>query len=62
MRKQIANIITIGRILGCICLLFCPVFSIGFYAIYIFCESTTSNAIPCLVVDLDWCDSSHENR
>ena len=37
MRKQIANIITISRILSCIYLLLCPVFSIGFYIMYLFC-------------------------
>lgn len=40
MRKQIANIITIIRILGCICLLFCPVFSIRFYVTYLLCGIT----------------------
>ncbi len=40
MRKQIANIITISRILSCIYLLFCPVFSISFYIIYLFCGIT----------------------
>ena len=40
MRKQIANIITISRILSSIYLLFCPVFSICFYSIYIFCGIT----------------------
>ena len=37
MKKQAANIITISRILSCIALLVCPVFSIGFYIIYLFC-------------------------
>jgi len=37
MRKQIANIITISRILSSIYLLFCPVFSISFYSMYLFC-------------------------
>ena len=40
MRKQIANIITISRILGCISLLFCPAFSISFYIMYLFCGIT----------------------
>ena len=40
MRKQIANIITISRILSCIYLLLCPVFSISFYIIYLFCGIT----------------------
>jgi len=40
MRKQIANIITISRILCSICLLFYPVFSIGFYILYLFCGFT----------------------
>ena len=37
MRKQIANIMTISRILCSIGLLCCPVFSIGFYILYLFC-------------------------
>lgn len=37
MVKQIANIITGFRILGTILLLFFPLFSLGFYATYIFC-------------------------
>ena len=40
MRKQIANIITISRILGCMGLLFCPVFSMVFYILYLFCGMT----------------------
>ena len=40
MRKQIANIITISRILSCICLLRCHVFSISFYIMYLFCGIT----------------------
>ncbi len=40
MRKQIANIITISRILSCIYLLLCPVFSIDFYIMYLFCGIT----------------------
>ena len=39
-RKQIANIITISRILSSIYLLFCPVFSIRFYIMYLFCGIT----------------------
>ena len=40
MKKQIANIITSCRILGSIGLLFCPVFSDGFYVLYLFCGLT----------------------
>ena len=40
MRKQIANIITISRILCCIYLLFFSVFSISFYIMYLFCGIT----------------------
>ena len=40
MRKQIANIITTSRILSSICLLLCPVFSISFYIIYLYCGIT----------------------
>ena len=40
MKKQIANIITSCRILLSITLLFCPVFSIGFYSIYLLCGIT----------------------
>ena len=40
MKKQIANIITVSRILGSICLLFCPVFSVAFYIAYLFCGIT----------------------
>ena len=40
MRKQIANIMTISRILCSICLLLCPIFSIGFYILYLFCGFT----------------------
>ena len=36
MRKYIANIVTGSRILCSVYLLFCPMFSIGFYIIYIF--------------------------
>ena len=39
-RKQIANIITISRILGSIYLLYSPVFSISFYIMYLFCGIT----------------------
>lgn len=40
MKKQIANIITSSRIVGAICLLFCPVFSVVFYILYVFCGIT----------------------
>ena len=40
MRKQIANIITISRILSSIYLLFCPVFSVSFYIMYLICGIT----------------------
>lgn len=40
MRKQLANIITISRILCSICLLCCPVLSFGFYTVYLFCGFT----------------------
>ena len=40
MRKQIANIITSCRILLSIILLFCPVFSVCFYGIYLLCGFT----------------------
>ena len=40
MRKQLANVITISRILCSIGMLYCPVFSFGFYAIYLFCGFT----------------------
>ena len=40
MKKQIANIMTSCRILLSITLLFCPVFSIGFYSIYLLCGFT----------------------
>ena len=40
MKKQIANILTFCRILGSIGLLFCPVFSAGFYGLYLFCGLT----------------------
>ena len=40
MKKQIANIITSCRILGSIGLLFCPVYSVCFYGLYIFCGLT----------------------
>ena len=40
MKKQIANIITLCRILGSIGLLFCPVFSDCFYVLYLFCGLT----------------------
>ena len=40
MRKKIANIITISRILCGVCLLFCPVLSICFNVLYLFCGLT----------------------
>ena len=40
MKKQIANIISSCRILFSICLLLCPVFSVGFYCTYILCGFT----------------------
>ena len=40
MGKKIANIITISRILCSVCMLFCPVFSICFYVMYLFCGFT----------------------
>ena len=40
MKKQIANIMTSSRILLSITLLFCPVFSVGFYCTYILCGFT----------------------
>ena len=40
MKKQIANIMTGCRILLSIILLFCPIFSVGFYGIYLLCGFT----------------------
>ena len=40
MKKQIANLITSCRILLSIILLFCPVFSVCFYGIYLLCGFT----------------------
>lgn len=40
MKKHIANIISSCRILFSICLLFCPVFSVRFYSIYLLCGFT----------------------
>jgi len=40
MRKQTANIITSSRILCSICLWFCPMFSVSFYILYLFCGIT----------------------
>ena len=37
MKRQIANIITGCRILGSVLLLFFPIFSLKFYALYLFC-------------------------
>ena len=38
MKKQFANILTGFRMLCSMGLLFCPVFSIGFYVLYLFCS------------------------
>ena len=40
MKKQIANIITLCRMIGSIGLLLCPVFSDCFYGLYLFCGLT----------------------
>lgn len=40
MKQQIANLITLCRIFGSIGLLFCPVFSVCFYGLYLFCGLT----------------------
>ena len=40
MKNQIANIITGSRILCSILILFCPVFSVWFYATYLLCGFT----------------------
>jgi len=40
MKKQIANIITLCRMIGSVGLLFCPVFSACFYGLYLFCGLT----------------------
>ena len=40
MKKHIANIMTSCRILLSIILLFCPIFSVGFYGIYLLCGFT----------------------
>ena len=40
MRKNIANIITISRILCSVCMLFCRMVSICFYVMYLFCGFT----------------------
>ncbi len=37
MKKHIANILTVSRIIGSVLLLFFPVFSLAFYVIYLFC-------------------------
>ena len=37
MVKHLPNMITVCRILGSVFLLFCPVFSVPFYALYLFC-------------------------
>ena len=40
MKKQIANILTLCRMLGSMGLLLCPVFSACFYRLYLFCGLT----------------------
>ena len=40
MKKQIANIVTSSLILCSICLLLCPVFSVVFHIMYMFCGIT----------------------
>lgn len=40
MRKHLANLVTSCRILCSIGLLFCPVFSVPFYLLYLLCGST----------------------
>ena len=40
MKKQLANIITISRIVCSVCLLFCPVSSTCFCILYLFCGVT----------------------
>ena len=40
MRKQIANLLTASRLFCSFLLLFCPVFSVGFSALYLFCGFT----------------------
>ena len=40
MGKHIANIITTCRIVCSICILFCPVLSVGFSSMYLFCGFT----------------------
>ena len=40
MRKKAANIITVSRILCSVCMLFCPVASVCFYVMYLFCGFT----------------------
>ncbi|MBR5590627.1 MAG: CDP-alcohol phosphatidyltransferase family protein [Anaerotignum sp.] len=40
MKKQLANCITMSRVLGSILMLFFPVFSVPFYALYLFCGVT----------------------
>ena len=37
MSRYIANMVTVSRILGSVLLLFFPVFSVGFYILYIIC-------------------------
>lgn len=40
MRKQIANLLTASRLFCSFLLLFCPVFSVAFSALYLFCGFT----------------------
>ena len=40
MRKQIANLLTASRLFSSIFLLFCPIASVGFSALYLFCGFT----------------------
>ena len=40
LKKQMANILTGFRILGSVLLLFLPIFSLGFYIVYVLCGFT----------------------
>ena len=40
MKKQMANILTGLRMIGGVCLVFLPTFSMGFYALYVLCGFT----------------------
>ena len=40
LKKQMANILTAFRILGSVLLLFLPIFSLGFYIVYLLCGFT----------------------